>query len=146
MAYVVGWPLKKNTLTKIPVCQQPNQTGCVCSWRTFEEGYLTPGVKKENERGDAVQVTNPITWTTDTNFVSRQSNKGAILTRFNKIFPTPADAQINSGVLFTKKPQFPWSFLYKTSNYHINHDSQINVPIQCLLFLSFLSKSYFYFF
>ena len=119
VAYVVGWPLKKNTLTKIPVCQQPNQTGCVCSWRTFEEGYLTPGVKKENERGDAVQVTNPITWTTDTNFVSRQSNKGAILTRFNKIFPTPADAQINSGVLFTKKPQFPWSFLYKTSNYHI---------------------------
>lgn len=119
VAYAVGWPLKKNTLTTIPICIQPSQTGCVCSWRTFKEGYLTPGVKKENERGDAVLVTNPISWTTDTNFVSRRNNKGAILTRFNKIFPTPADAQVNSGVLFTKKPQFPWSFLYKTSNYHI---------------------------
>ncbi len=119
VAYVVGWPLQQKTLTQIPICKTPEQTGCACSWRTFKQDYLTSGVKKENERGDAVQVTNPISWNTDTSFISRKNNKGAVLTRFNRIFPAPADAQISSGVLFTKKPQFPWSFLYKTSNYHI---------------------------
>ena len=118
-AYVVGWPLQQKTLTQIPICKTPEQTGCVCSWRTFKQGYLAPWVQKENSRGDAIVVTNPISWNTDTTFISRKNNKGAVLTRFNRIFSKPADAQINSGVLFTKKPQFPWSFLYKTSNYHI---------------------------
>jgi len=119
VAYVVGWPLQQKTLTEIPICETPEQTGCVCSWRTFKQGYLAPWVQKENARGDAIVVTNPISWNRDTAFISRKNNKGAVLTRFNRIFPAPADAQINSGVLFTKKPQFPWSFLYKTSNYHI---------------------------
>jgi hypothetical protein len=85
----------------------------VCSWRTFKTGYLTPGVTKENARGNSVLVTNPISWTTDHSFVGRTHNKGAVLTKFNKIFPTPADAQISNGVLFTEKPRFPWSFLFK---------------------------------
>jgi hypothetical protein len=118
-AYAVGWPLQMKTLTTIPICATPEQIGCVCSWRTFKSGYLSPGVTKENIRGDSVLVTNPISWTTDNKFVGRTNNKGAVLTKFNKIFPTPADAQISSGVLYTKKPTFPWSFLYKTSNYHI---------------------------
>lgn len=119
VAYAVGWPLQMKTLTTIPVCATPEQTGCVCSWRTFKKGYLSPGVTKENARGDSVLVTNPISWTTENKFVERTNNKGAVLTKFNKIFPTPADAQISKGVLYTEKPSFPWSFLYKTSNYHI---------------------------
>lgn len=118
-AYAVGWPLQLKALSSIPICATPEQIGCVCSWRTFKTGYLTPGVTKENARGDSVLVTNPISWTTDITFVGRTRNKGAILTKFNKIFPTPADAQISNGVLFTQKPTFPWSFLYKTNNYHI---------------------------
>ncbi|MBM3413926.1 MAG: DUF3089 domain-containing protein [Bacteroidetes bacterium] len=118
-AYAVGWPLHVKALTTIPVCSTPEQIGCVCSWRTFKTGYLTPGVTKENARGDSILVTNPISWTTDNTVVGRSRNKGAVLNKFNKIFPTPADAQISHGVLFTEKPRFPWSFLYKTSNYHI---------------------------
>lgn len=119
VAYVVGWPLKQATFSNIPICTTPQQTGCICSWRTFKKDYVAPFVEKENKRGDAVAVTNPISWTTDTSFVSRQKNKGAVLTHFNKIFPHPADAQISKGVLFTEKPHFPWSFAYKTKNYHI---------------------------
>lgn len=119
VAYIVGWPLEKKMLSNIPACITPVQTGCVCSWRTFKEGYVAPWVKKENARGAEMIVTNPLSWTTDTAFVSRTHNKGAILMDFNKILPATSDARIEKGVLFTRRPKFKGSFLYRTGNYHI---------------------------
>lgn len=119
VAYIIGWPLEKKLLSNIPACSTPEQTGCVCGWRTFKEGYTAPWVKKEMEKGTQIIVTNPLSWTTDSSFVSRSKNKGAILMNFNKIAPAPADARIDKGVLYTHKPKFKGSFLYRTSNYHI---------------------------
>jgi len=42
-----------------------------------------------------------------------------VLTRFNTIYKKTADAQIKNGVLYSYRPQFPGSFLYRTDNYHI---------------------------
>jgi hypothetical protein len=115
-AYVIGWPIRNDQFTTIPLCITPTQTGCFCSWRTFKEGYEPPYKKKEN--GVSIGVTNPISWTTDTTFISRQQNTGSVLYKYNKIYKRTTDAQINGGYLFTKKPRFPGSFLYRTSNYH----------------------------
>lgn len=119
VAYVVGWPLEKNSFTSLRACAEPTQTKCVCSWRTFKMGYEAPWVKKEQERSASLIVTNPLSWKTDTSFVSRQANKGSVLTRFNKIYKSTADAQIQNGVLYSYRPHFPGSFLYRTDNYHI---------------------------
>lgn len=119
VAYVVGWPLEKNSFTSLRACAEPTQTNCVCSWRTFKMGYEAPWVKKEKERSASLIVTNPLSWKTDTSFVSRQANKGSVLTRFNKIYKSTADAQIQNGVLYSYRPHFPGSFLYRTDNYHI---------------------------
>lgn len=119
VAYIVGWPLEKNMLSNISACITPVQTGCVCSWRTFKEGYVAPWVKKENARGAEMIVTNPLSWTTDTAFVPRTQNKGAILMDFNKVLPATTDARIETGVVFTRRPKFKGSFLYRTGNYHI---------------------------
>ena len=119
VAYIVGWPLETKNFVSLRACAQPAQTNCVCSWRTFKMGYEAPWVKKEKERGASLIVTNPLSWTTDTGFVSRQANKGSVLTRFNTIYKKTADAQIKNGVLYSYRPQFPGSFLYRTDNYHI---------------------------
>ena len=119
VAYVVGWPLETNSFKSLQACAQPAQTNCVCSWRTFKMGYEAPWVKKEKARAASMIVTNPLSWTTDTSFVSRKANKGAVLTRFNKVFTSVADAQIRNGVLYSYRPHFPGSFLYRTDNYHI---------------------------
>lgn len=119
VAYIVGWPLEKKILSSIPACSTPNQTGCVCSWRTFKEGYVAPWVKKEIARGAEMIVTNPLSWTTDASFVSRTQNKGAVLMDFNKLLPATSDARIEKGVVFTRRPKFKGSFLYRTGNYHI---------------------------
>ncbi len=113
-AYLVGIPVLKTHFDKIPVCETPHQTGCYVSWRTYRTGYLPPF-----SPGDSVTVVNPLSWTTDTTFVHKSNNKGAVLRKFNKITPMIADAKIHQGVLWTDKPKFPGSFLFNTPNYHV---------------------------
>lgn len=115
VAYIIGWPVPGNYFSSLGACSSPAQTGCLCSWRTYRKGY-TPAYLK-NEAVTAL-VTNPLSWTTGGEWVNRKLNKGAIV-RFNKLYRHSADAQILNGLLYTRKPKFPWSFLYHSKNYHI---------------------------
>lgn len=116
VAYIIGWPVSERYFTSLQVCTDSLQTGCFCSWRTFKKGYTPSYVKKDTS---GVYVTNPLSWTTATGFVSRKLNKGSILRNFNKIYKHTTDAQIGNGVLYTRKPTFPWSFLFLSKNYHV---------------------------
>lgn len=115
VAYIPGWPVPKEYFSSLKMCSDSLQTGCVCSWRTFRRNYIAPYLKKEN--GDSY-VTNPLTWTTDSGHAPRSLNDGSILFKFNKVYKHTTDAQIEKGVLWVKRPKFPWSFLYLTRNYH----------------------------
>jgi hypothetical protein len=64
-------------------------------------------------------VTNPLSWSAAITNVDRFENKGAVLYDFNKITPYVAGAINHKGVLWTAKPHFFGSFLYKTEDYHI---------------------------
>jgi pimeloyl-ACP methyl ester carboxylesterase len=116
VAYLAGWPVPKTYFTSLEMCADSLQTGCLCSWRTFKNGFVPFYLKNENGNSFA---TNPITWTTSTEFASRKLNKGSILTKFNKLFKNTADAQIKNGLLYTRKIKFPWSFLLTSKNYHV---------------------------
>lgn len=116
VAYLVGWPVPKEYFTSLKMCEDSLQTGCICSWRTLRKGFV-PFYLKE-ERGNSF-VTNPLTWTTDGQYASRKMNKGSVLTKFNKVYMHTTDAQISNGLLYVRKPKFPWSFLYFTRNYHV---------------------------
>jgi hypothetical protein len=115
VAYVLGWPVPKDYFTTLKMCGDSLQTGCICSWRTLRKNYVPSYLKKEN--GNSF-VTNPLTWTTDSIYANKELNKGSVLFKFNKIYKHTTDAQLNKGLLWIKKPKFPWSFLYFTKNYH----------------------------
>lgn len=115
-AYVIGWSLPKDLFSSNQICNDALQTGCICSWRTYRKNYIPYYIKKEN---GSSYVTNPLTWTIDGGYAPRSSNKGSLLTNFNKIYKQTTDAQISNGVVWVKKPQFPFSFLYLTKNYHV---------------------------
>jgi hypothetical protein len=115
-AYILGWPVPKDYFTSLKMCTDSLQTGCICSWRTFRNGYVPYYLKNQT---DTVYVTNPLTWTTDNEYASKQLNKGSVLTKFNKVYKQTTDAQVSNGLLYVKKPKFPWSFLYFTKNYHV---------------------------
>ncbi|MBI5858368.1 MAG: DUF3089 domain-containing protein [Sphingobacteriales bacterium] len=115
-AYVIGWPVPKKYFSSLKMCNDSLQTGCICSWRTLRNGYIPYFLK--DEKGNSF-VTNPLTWTASDEYVSRKSNKGSVLTHFNKIYRHTTGAGIGNGFLYVKNPKFPWSFLYFTRNYHI---------------------------
>lgn len=115
-AYVLGWAVPKEYFSSLKMCEDSLQTGCLCSWRTLRRNFVPSYLKKE--KGNSY-VTNPLTWTTGTEYASRKMNKGSVLTKFNTVFRNTTDAQISNGLLYVKHPKFPWSFLYFTRNYHI---------------------------
>ena len=116
VAYVAGWPVPKGYYSSLKICADSLQTGCICSWRTLQKGYIPYYIK--NEKGNSF-VTNPLTWTSGGEYAPKKMNNGSVLTKFNKIYKHTTDAQISNGLLFVKKPRFPWSFLYFSRNYHI---------------------------
>ncbi len=116
VAYVIGWPVPKDYFTSLKMCTDSLQNGCICSWRTMRKGFVPFYLR--NEKGNSF-VTNPLTWTTTSEYASSALNKGSVLKNFNKIFYRTTDAQISNGFLYVKKPKFPWSFIYFTRNYHI---------------------------
>jgi len=115
-AYIVGIPVEPDWFASIPPCNAPAQTGCFCTWRTLETGYLPPFV--ENEKFTAV-VTNPLTWDASKPVASRESNEGAVLLNFNKVLKHVAGATVHGGVLWTDKPHFFGNIFFTTKNYHI---------------------------
>lgn len=115
-AYVVGMVIDPSQFSSLKACDKPNATGCICAWRTFEEGYIAPFVEKEKFKSI---VTNPLSWSNETTAVARSFNEGSLLYNFKKVIPNVAGAINHEGVLWTPKPKFFGNFLIKTPNYHI---------------------------
>lgn len=116
VAYLVGMPIAPNYFTNIPACSNPNQTGCICSWRTFREGHIDSFIA--HEKFTAI-VTNPLTWDSSKTSADRFLNHGAVLYKFNKLKPHVAGATVHNGVLWTERPHFFGNIFLKNPNYHI---------------------------
>ncbi|MCB0659012.1 MAG: DUF3089 domain-containing protein [Saprospiraceae bacterium] len=122
-AYLAGMPVTRDDFSQLMPCDHPDQTGCYCSWRTFQTGYR-PHFKKPYlaERFAPLEntvVTNPLTWTTDTVYAPKRVNQGALLFRFNDIYPELVDAQVVRDMLWVTKPKFRGSLFIRTKNYHV---------------------------
>lgn len=127
VAYIAGWPVRKEDTRVLKICADSLQTGCICSWRTFRKGYIPSYFRNEN---GSTLGTNPLTWVTSEDYVPRDFNKGSVLTKFNKVYKYTTDAQLRNGLLFVRKPKFPWSFLYFTRNYHVGDINLFYVNIR----------------
>ena len=116
VAYIVGMAIDPKDYAYIKACTTPIETGCICAWRTYKEGYTPPFVAIEKFTSI---VTNPLTWSSNQTVVDRKANEGSVLYNFKKITPNVAGAINHNGILWTPKPKFFGNFLYNTSNYHI---------------------------
>jgi hypothetical protein len=114
-AYIPGMNIPLDAFTQLKPCADSIQTGCFCGWRTYRRGY-EPAM---STRYRTSYVTNPLNWKTDTSHASAEMNTGAVLRNFNKVYRRVTDAQVRQGILWVQRPQFPGSFLYRTSNYHV---------------------------
>ena len=117
VAYLVGIEVTNDYFSALPVCDNPDQTGCFASWRTWRKGHV-PERFYDPERNTA--VVNPISWTTDTAWAPRTEHDGAVLYNYDKgIYPKLVGAGIHEGVLWADKPKFFGSIFFTRKNYHI---------------------------
>ena len=116
VAYIVGIPVEEKYFSSLKPCDEPNQTGCFCTWRTFKQNYESDYVKNQKEK---IIVTNPLTWNTTQPLANRSLNNGSVLLNFNKLNKHVADANIHNGILWTRKPKFFGNIFYNSKNYHV---------------------------
>ena len=115
-AYIVGMAIDPAEFAHLKSCSTPTETGCICAWRTFKEGYTPTFV--QIEKFNSI-VTNPLTWDSNQPAVGREANPGAVLYNFKKVIPKVAGAINHQGILWTPKPRFFGNVLFNTNNYHI---------------------------
>jgi hypothetical protein len=115
-AYLIGMPVPENYFTEIYPCKDSSATGCFVSWRTFKSGYTPDYVNKESFKSI---VTNPLSWTVDDNFVSKDFNIGGVLKNFNNVVPKVVDAQIKGNILWSCKPDIFGKIFFRQKNFHI---------------------------
>ena len=109
-------PVEQTLFKNILPCKKPNQIGCICSWRTFKDGYKPKYILYEK---DSVIVSNPLTWDAEKPIATVFDNKGSMLKYFNKLLPAIVSAKIEHGILGTMKPKFFDNIFLTTKNYHI---------------------------
>lgn len=113
--YIVGWPVQNNFYSQLKPCATPEETGCFCTWRTWERKY---GLR--NAFQPEVVCTNPLTWNcTEGQYAEKAFNTGAVIRPFNTLRPQVTDAEVYKGILLANKPKFPGSILLVKKNYHI---------------------------
>ncbi len=114
-AYIVGWPVPNDFFKSVKPCATDDDTGCFCSWRTWERRY---GRRKAFE--DQIICTNPLIWTTQQGvYAQKSTNLGGVVRPFEVIRPAITDAEVYRGILLCRKPKFPGSILFVRKNYHI---------------------------
>ncbi len=114
-AYLIGIPVEKELYLKIQPCKDTTDNGCFVSWRTYREGYKGSFTSSEDS---SIIVTNPVTWKIDGISANREMHKGAVLYKFNKVYPRTHETRVSGNMLFISRPKFPGSILYKEKNYH----------------------------
>jgi len=111
IAYLVGMPVDTEDVP-VPLCEDPLQTGCFVSWRTFHKSV------EPSSNSSKVGVVNPLSWDASTAEVPAKENPGAIVFENGEVLPGLIGAQIKEGVIIADRPKFKGSWLIRTKDYH----------------------------
>ena len=114
-AYIPGADIKKNEFQNIPIGSHPSQTGCILTWRTYNEK-----ANVEDKSSDNICI-NPISWTIDELKTNNNEHKGLLYPDFNSLLKNVVSARIDKSTakLFVEVPEFLQVKLGKFNNYHI---------------------------
>ena len=115
-AYIIGMQIPDD-FKSLNMCDDSTATGCLVGWRTYREGYIPEYIEREAGKP---MITNPLTWKAGDNEEAPATlNKGAVVTKFDKVYYNAADARIHDRILWVSQLNFPGSFLVRKKNLHI---------------------------
>jgi len=115
VAYAPGFDFYATDFDQLRYCTSAEETGCVCSWMSYGEGYY-PGWLQVN--GKTPVCTHPITWALDgTNAI--EDHEGVVLSQMRYAYPEAVVAHIERGVLQVHEPDVPFGKALQRENWHV---------------------------
>ncbi len=102
VAYLMGRPIKKETITVIEQCKSAEQIGCFNIYNAVPWG----GDLLFRQDEGILLCNNPLTWKADTTYASAELNKGGLPLNYKNIDVGIADAKISpKGLLWVHRPK-----------------------------------------
>jgi len=119
-AYLPGMDMYPEEFQKIPLCQTPDETGCLCTWMTYAEGHRPGWLKNKLAAGHSAPLcVNPITWDKSAGWSPLQAHWGAVLPNFRPTKTGAIQCKVASdGVLEVTRPQMIGGRLLDREDWH----------------------------
>jgi hypothetical protein len=115
VAYAPGFDFYTTDFEALSYCENAEETGCVCSWMSYGEGYF-PGWLQAN--GQTPVCTHPISWALEgTNAI--EDHEGVVLQQMRYAYPSAIVAHIERGVLQVHEPEVPFGKALQRDNWHV---------------------------
>ena len=115
-AYIIGYPTHENQFQFLKVSESAGDVGGYISYCTFGQDTKIADIMP-NYLGAV--VVNPLSWTTDREFVAGTENKGSLSNKSNEIIHIMVGAKNANGWLEIQKPQEGGFVPMVMKNYHI---------------------------
>lgn len=121
-AYLPGMDMYAHEFDTIDLCRAKDQTGCLCTWMTYSEGFVPPWLKAKQARHDFEQglCVHPVTWTTAKGVANElDAHLGVVRPSFRLSRPSAVKGHINDhGTLWIDSPRVLGAKLLRRDNWH----------------------------
>lgn len=120
-AYFPGMDMYASEFEAIEVCSAPDQTGCLCTWMTYGEGFLPrwlthPPVSKPE---GPVLCVHPVSWGTEMGLQGQGEHRGVVRPSYRLSKPHAITADLRpEGVLWIPPPHVLGGRWLQRDNWH----------------------------
>ena len=120
-AYLPGMDMYAHEFDVLPLCHEPTQTGCLCTWMTYGNGYLPPWLLRKMTEPDfsPVLITHPVTWNASELGSDYADHLGVVRPSFRLSKARAMKGQITpEGVLWVDAPKVLGGKVLQRDNWH----------------------------
>ena len=120
-AYLPGMDMYAHEFDTLPLCLEPTQTGCLCTWMTYGNGYLPPWLLRKMTEPEfiPVLVTHPVTWNSAELSSEYADHLGVVRPSFRLSKARAMRGQITpEGVLWVDAPKVLGGKMLQRDNWH----------------------------
>ena len=120
-AYLPGMDMYVHEFDTLPLCLEPTQTGCLCTWMTYGNGYLPPWLSRKMTEPEftPVLITHPVTWNSAELSSEYADHLGVVRPSFRLSKARAMRGQITpEGVLWVDAPKVLGGKVLQRDNWH----------------------------
>ncbi len=120
-AYLPGMDMYAREFDSLPLCLEPTQTGCLCTWMTYGNGFLPAWLLRKMTEPEftPVLITHPVTWNAAELSSDYADHLGVVRPSFRLSKARAMKGQITpEGVLWVDAPKVLGGKVLQRDNWH----------------------------